>query len=68
MRDGGEKVDAKLEEVVRKREEGDPAEIEQEMGDFLNESNDSEVKDDEGFSHQSQVKANIKPILRDETL
>ena len=38
------------------------------MGDFLNESNDSEVKDDEGFSHQSQVKANIKPILRDEKL
>ena len=65
----GEKVDAKMEEVVRKLEEGrDPAEIEQEMGDFLNESNDSEVKDDEGFSHQSQVKANIKPILRDEKL
>ena len=65
----GEKVDAKMEEVVRKLEEGrDPAEIEQEMGDFLNESNNSEVKDDEGFSHQSQVKANIKPILRDEKL
>ena len=35
---------------------------------LLNESNDSEVKDDEGFSHQSQVKANINPILRDEKL
>ena len=65
----GEKVDAKMEEVVRNLKRGEiQLRLSKKMGDFLNESNDSEVKDDEGFSHQSQVKVNIKPILRDEKL
>ena len=63
----GEKVDDKMEEVVRKLEEGvDPLEIEHEMGNYLNEFVDPDEKDEDGISQQ--FKAKIKPIIRDEEL